>query len=102
MSDWEQVAYTLDQVATLLEGRTDLDADGAIRLVLTGNENTHIPDDSSDLANLYDDVTMALVSDHADIYLGRDCDPLNANEINAEEGANAAGVAASRVSDYVR
>jgi hypothetical protein len=45
---------------------------------------------------------MALVSDHADLYLGRDADSCPADEINPEGGARAAGVAAARVSGYVR
>ncbi|TMR88615.1 hypothetical protein [Nonomuraea basaltis] len=102
MTDWAQVAFVLDQVATLLEQRPDLDADGAIRLLIWGSADAKYPDWPTDESDLYDDVSMALVADHADLYLGRDSDPCPADEINAQQGAQAAGVAAARVSCYVR
>ncbi|MGR6921181.1 hypothetical protein ACU635_43655 [[Actinomadura] parvosata] len=101
-TDWARIAYLLDQTAILLDGRLDLDADGAVRRVLTGDSDRHIPDDESEVSSLYDEVTMALVADHADEFLGRESDPLPADEINAQEGARAARVAAVRLRSYAQ
>ncbi|TYB71204.1 hypothetical protein FXF51_01850 [Nonomuraea sp. PA05] len=100
-TDWARVADMLDTVANLLDGGPGLSPDGAVRIALAGHPNAQIPDDYSEVSRFYDEVTMALVCDHADLYLGRESDPLPADEINAEEGARAARAAAVRLRSYL-
>lgn len=100
--DFAAGAEVLDEVADVLTRRPTLDPDGAIRLVIYGNADSRVPDDDSPKSALYDDVVSALTADHADLYLGRDSDPLPAEDIPAGEAIQAARSAANRFRSYVR
>ncbi|MGI5285175.1 hypothetical protein ACQEVF_17825 [Nonomuraea polychroma] len=62
--DWARAAEVLDQAADIMQATPGLDPDGAIRVVLFGNSDAHVPDDGSPVSDLYDTAYSAITGGH--------------------------------------
>lgn len=102
MTDWPRAAGLLDAVANLLQGMPDMDPDGAIRIALAGHPHAQIPDNHSEVSQLYDDMARAIEADHVMMFLGRDSDSLYIGDIPTPEAIPAARAAAERFRSYAQ
>lgn len=100
MPSFRAIAAALTGAADAMERNASLDPDGAVRLVIWGTPDAHMPYDQTADSDLYDDVTSVIECYDADLH---GYDPGNGIEkLSSADAIRAARAEAQRFCSYGR